>query len=115
MLEQVLAIVEGLGLIDLGEVVTYLDEEEQIEAILSHQAYQEGEKNLFPSRCSYDHPGMRPIRAVGANSGGEFYDSYYMIQGIDTIAPVDVYMPGCPPRPETLIEEILKLRDPQGE
>ena len=39
-----------------------------------------------------------------ANSGGEFYDSYYTV-------PVDVYVPGCPPRPEALIEGILKLRE----
>lgn len=45
-----------------------------------------------------------------ASSGGVF-DTYTMIQGIDQFIPVDVYVPGCPPRPETLIDAVLKIQE----
>ncbi len=45
-----------------------------------------------------------------ASTGGVF-NNYAIVQGVDRILPVDIYVPGCPPRPEQLIEGIMKLRD----
>ena len=42
--------------------------------------------------------------------GGPFADSYSVVTGLDKIMPVDVYLPGCPPRPEALIDAMLKLK-----
>jgi NADH-quinone oxidoreductase subunit B len=46
-----------------------------------------------------------------AISGGPFRDSYTVLPGVDSFLPVDVYIPGCPPRPEALIYGLLKLRE----
>jgi NADH-quinone oxidoreductase subunit B len=65
-----------------------------------------------PMRRIYDQmPDPKWVIAMGACASiGGVFDNYAVVQGVDEVVPVDVYVPGCPPRPETLIYAITELQ-----
>lgn len=98
-----------------AEVVRFSPRQSDLLMVMGTINYKQAPvlKKIYEQMCE---PKWVIAMGVCASSGG-FYNNYSVLQGIDEIIPVDVYIAGCPPRPEQVLDAIMKLQnkiDPSG-
>ena len=108
------AMVASLGLSDPKGTVPVAGQDRTIEVLIVSGTVTDRLAPLV--RDLYDSlPGVQVLSfGACANSGGPYWDSYCVTQGIDLVLPVDAYVPGCPPRPAALIAALAALGDPSA-
>ncbi len=98
-----------------AEVVRFSPRQSDLMLVMGTINYKQAPvmKRIYEQMCD-----PKWVVAVGAcASSGGFYNNYSVVQGIDEVIPVDVYVPGCPPRPEQILDAIIKIQqkvDPRG-
>ncbi len=91
-----------------AELVRFSPRQSDLLLVLGTVNYKQAAvlKKIYEQMCEPKY-----VVAVGACAAcGGFYDNYAVLQGIDEVIPVDVYVPGCPPRPEQILDAIIKLQ-----
>lgn len=92
-----------------AEVVRFSPRQSDLLLVMGTINYKQAPvlKKIYEQMCE-----PKWVVAVGAcASSGGFYNNYSVVQGIDEIIPVDVYVPGCPPRPEQIMDAVIKIQN----
>ncbi len=91
-----------------AEVVRFSPRQSDLLLVMGTINYKQAPalKKIYEQMCE-----PKWVVAVGAcAASGGFYNNYSVLQGIDEIIPVDVYVPGCPPRPEQILDAVMKIQ-----
>lgn len=91
-----------------AEVVRFSPRQSDLLMVMGTINYKQAPilKKIYEQMCE-----PKWVVAVGAcAASGGFYDNYSVVQGIDEVIPVDVYVPGCPPRPEQMLDAVMKIQ-----
>ncbi|HBF12443.1 MAG TPA: NADH-quinone oxidoreductase subunit B [Deltaproteobacteria bacterium] len=92
-----------------AEVVRFSPRQSDLLLVMGTINYKQAPvlKRIYDQMCD-----PKWVVAVGAcASSGGFYNNYSVVQGIDEIIPVDVYVPGCPPRPEQILNAVIMIQN----